>query len=189
MSTNLEIEAKVLLAEEDYQKINNLNLAKPYIQINYYFDNKDHTFSKIYGLRIRYKNDKYELTLKEKCGDGQLETNQPIDERQFLIYRNTGIFILGEVKNKLLSLGIDVNSLFIFGEVKTTRIDFTYDTSLFSLDKNEYNGIIDYELEAEDSSIKSSKKNIVTFLTNNDINFTFNNKTKLQRLVESLAKR
>ena len=89
MSTNLEIEAKVLLAEEDYQKINNLNLAKPYIQINYYFDNKDHTFSKIYGLRIRYKNDKYELTLKEKCGDGQLETNQPIDERQFLIYRNT----------------------------------------------------------------------------------------------------
>ncbi len=189
MSTNIEIEAKVLLSKEDYLNLLNLNLGKPYVQINYYIDNSSHSFTKKYGLRIRYKNNKYEMTFKEDYSEGKLETNQIIDKDDFLLFKNNGIFIDGEIKNKLISLNIDINTLLIIGEMKTTRIDFPYNSSLLSLDKSEYNGLIDYELEAEDASLKMAKKNIVTFLENHDINFKFNRMSKLQRFVKSLDKR
>ena len=59
MAKNIEIEAKGLLVKDEYELIfHQLNL-KPYVQINYYIKN-DHFNFKQYGLRIRFKNNKYE---------------------------------------------------------------------------------------------------------------------------------
>ena len=186
MPTNVEIEAKILIQDYEYERlIKSLNI-KTYSQNNYYFDNSDYSFSKIYGLRIRYKNNKYELTLKEKLEEGKLETNQNINEDEFSICYKNNIFPNGEVKNKLEKLNIDINSLKIIGSLMTIRGDIQYKTSLISIDKNIYNNLIDYEVEAEDKTLSEAIKNLQEFLKKFNIIGKLNKTNKLERFTNSL---
>ncbi len=188
MSTNLEIETKAIITEKDYHFLTNKYQEQSYIQINYYIDSVIKPIDTKYGLRIRYKANRYELTLKEDFEDAKLETNQIITEDTFNNFLKKHSFPIGEVKNKLIRLIIDVNELRIIGELKTTRTDIRYKSSLISIDKNEYNSLIDYEVEAEDKTIEKANKNIVEFLSLNNIKFKENKITKLERFKNSLRK-
>ena len=64
MSTNLEIEVKALINEKDYLLLIKNFQKQTYVQINFYIDLDKDKLNKHLGLRIRYKNDEYELTLK-----------------------------------------------------------------------------------------------------------------------------
>lgn len=186
MSTNLEIEVKALIDEKDYLFLTNNQQKQSYVQINFYIDIDKDKLNKHLGLRIRYKNDEYELTLKEDYLDGRLETNQMITSNAFKAFKEKHMFPQGEVRDRLLSLNIDVTKLKIIGQLKTTRTDIKYNSSLISIDKNEYKGLIDYEVEVEDSSLKKARKNIVTFLKDNNIEFKENKISKLERFNSSL---
>ncbi len=159
---------------------------KRYVQINFYIDNQLRKFDDKLGLRIRYKDSQYELTLKEDYQDGKLEINQLISLDDFTSFSKENIFPEGEVKERLIQLNIDVSNLKIVGQLKTTRMDIRYKSSLISVDKSEYNGIIDYEVECEDSSKKAANKNIAQFLLLNDIKFKENKVSKLERFKASL---
>ena len=187
MSTNLEIEAKSMLDESNYLKLIKGREKDCYIQINYYIDTMDFdVHEKKLGLRIRLKDGKYELTLKIRQEEGKLEINQDISKNDFLTFEESNIFPNGEVKEALIKQRINIEKLHIFTQLKTTRLDVNFKTSLISIDKSEFNGITDYEIECEDASMEVAKANLIEYLNKNEVPFNENFVSKLRRARNSL---
>ena len=187
MSTNLEIEAKSMLDESSYLKLIKGKESERYVQINYYIDTSNFDVHKSgLGLRIRLKDGTYELTVKIRQNEGKLEVNQIIDESEYLAFKESNIFPTGEVKEALIKQNIDIEKLHVFTELKCTRLDLHYKTSLLSIDKSEFNGITDYEIESEDSSMEIAKANLIDFLNKNEVPYNENFVTKLRRAQNSL---
>ena len=182
MAKNIEIEAKGLLDKDEYELIFHKLSLKPYVQINYYIKN-DHFDFKQYGLRIRFKDNKYELTLKDRIDDGYIEINQMINEQEFLDMKNKNLFPLGEVNSYLQNKNISTNDLYIFASAKTERIDIHYHTSLISIDKTTIFDHIDYEIECENTNIKKAKDDIISFLDQFSIKYKENKTSKLKRVL------
>ena len=87
MEENLEIEFKILIDKDTYQQIiNDHKIDRSYQQTNYYLMHPVLSELK-YSLRIREKNNQYELTLKQPQTKGNLETN---------------LIISKELKNKII---------------------------------------------------------------------------------------
>ena len=80
MSQNLEIEFKNMLTKEEYERLIKtfqFHKSSIYTQENHYFDTAHFDLKeKGSALRIRQKDGKFELTLKQPCKEGLLETNQ-----------------------------------------------------------------------------------------------------------------
>lgn len=160
MSSNIEIEAKVLLNVEEYERIIDvLSLVKyrKVKQINYYIDTKDRFLKKNgIALRVREKDD-FELTLKTPLSEGLLEKSEAITWRDFELLQDKNIFPEGNIKNFLSILGVKINELTILTCLQTERIDFRYKDGKISLDKNTYSGVVDYELEIEHTSMDKAQ--------------------------------
>ena len=82
MNEQIEIEYKILLTKEIYNQIlkdYKDKIIKDYIQTNHYLI---HPLlqQKRYMLRIREKNNQFELTLKRPANNHRLETNINIDK-------------------------------------------------------------------------------------------------------------
>ena len=157
MATNIEIEAKVLINEDDYNRV--LKFYKKeelqkVTQLNYYIDTDDLLLKQFgIGLRIRQK-DFFVLNMKAPLQEGLLEKKESISEKEFDNFKNNGVFPNGSIKNLLLMFGVDITKLKIQTTLKTERIvieNFS-DNEVFAIDKNYYNGLIDYELELEGTS-------------------------------------
>ena len=185
MSTNLEIEYKRYLSKEEYEKlISNFDASKIYKQTNYYLDDKNHSISKNKcGLRIRNINDEIELTLKVNQREGKLEINQQIPNISFKSF----VFPDGEVKQYLEDkLGINVKEIYPLGSLITNRLDVEFKSSLISIDKSEYNGITDYEIECEAESMELAKSNLDEFLDKYKIKSQSSTGSKLKRFLKTL---
>lgn len=185
MSTNLEIEYKRDLVKEEYEKlISNFDASKIYKQTNYYLDDKNHSISKSKcGLRIRKINDEIELTLKVDKKEGKLEINQQIPN----ISIKSFIFPDGEVKQYLeTKLGIKIKNIYPLGKLITNRLDIEFKSSLISIDKSEYNGITDYEIECEDNSMEIASCNLNEFLDKYQIKSQSSTGSKLKRFLKTL---
>ena len=80
----IEIEFKNLLTEEEYKKLYaafNLANKEQIINKNFYYDDANESFKKANSaLRIRYTNNKTEMTLKIKGSTQNIEINVPLDE-------------------------------------------------------------------------------------------------------------
>lgn len=189
MSTNLEIESKVTIDKEAYDKIEALFSSLPtYRQVNYYVCSKE-LLTKIdtYGMRIREKNGHFELTLKVKKDVGKLEINQEITRKTLLKLKYFKIFPNGEIKDFLISNGVcNVNKLRIIGSMTTYRKDIQFLSSLISVDKSVYNGHIDYEIECEAQNIDVSINSLKEFLSQNEIEYKKSEHSKLARFLRTL---
>lgn len=189
MSTNLEIEAKATLSKEDYDKlISNFDASKIYRQINCYYDTKDRQIvKKKCGLRTRVINDKTELTLKIPEAVGKTEINQQISNKELQNLNKYNIFPYGEVKQFLESkLDLDLDCIKLLGFLITDRLDITYKNTLISIDKSEYNSIIDYEIECEAPSMDIAENSLKEFLTKYQIEYKKSAISKLKRFLDSL---
>ena len=191
MATNIEIEVKVLINESDYKRIIKLykkeNSTKV-IQTNYYIDT-DKLYLKKYGigLRIREKG-YYTLTLKAPLAEGLLERNQTISKEDFINLKDNGIFPTGEIKNLLLTLGVKTEKLNIIAKLITERTEIENETNgtIFSIDKNQYNGIVDYELEMEGPSLDIARERLQARCEECNIPFVENKKSKQVRAVSTI---
>ena len=189
MSTNLEIEFKSKLLEEEYNSLLlKYSNQKSYSQTNYYIDDKNRSIiSKKCGLRIREKEGCFELTLKVPSNDGKIEINQQISNEIFKNLLNCNVFPNGEVKDFLTTnLKVKTDNLYVLGKLVTLRLDLNYKTSLISIDKSSYNSKIDYEIECEDTSITSAKNNLLDFLKENKIAYKQSSGNKLDRFLKTL---
>ena len=188
MSKYLEIETKALISKNDYQNlIKKYKNIKSYCQTNYYIASNE-LLKKIetYGLRIRRKNKKYQLTLKVKENVGKTEINQQILQKTYTKLRYFNIFPDGEIAEYLTKNNIcNISKLRIIGRMKTTRTDIKFLTSLISIDKSRYNHNIDYEIECEDDDYFTACKNLEDFARQNKINIKKSELTKLARFLNS----
>lgn len=191
MSKNIEIEVKSKLTKDEYNYLVSVfKNKKKYEQINHYFDTKEFSiFNAKCGLRVREKNQKFELTLKSTLQEGMLEINQEISANQYYLMENCKDFPNGEVKDYIThNLHIDVKNLIHFSSIKTTRIDIHFFDSLISIDKSEYPNIVDYEIECESISKINAEKDLSAFLKKYKINYQNFSISKLERAIKDIKK-
>lgn len=153
MPKEIEIEFKNLLTSEEFVKLSsafNVKEADFLHQANHYFDTEDFKLKEARSaLRIRSKSGHHTLTLKTPHGEDLLETNQPLsgDEAAFLLKDRR--FPEGEVRDTILGLNIDPDTLLHFGTLNTIRSEQRFKGGLLVLDQSEYLDKEDYELEYE----------------------------------------
>jgi uncharacterized protein YjbK len=141
MNTNLEIEYKTLLTEEQFNHISLDFIEVPAIkQINFYYQYTD--VNKPIAARIRQINQTFELTFKIKQTKGRLEVN-------FEVYGNdSNVFDREDIRSFLIEN--DYTQAFIsLGELTSYRRLIKEDHGDLCIDENHYLGKIDYELEYE----------------------------------------
>lgn len=136
-----ELEKKLLLTEDEYDYLmERLSYENPLIQnnidtqINYYFDTDDFSMNRQnITCRIRLKDGKYKATMKkhslwdERSTENEMEIYNGLDGNSFT---DMGLKLQGELTTKRCVVMKDKNCEVV-------------------LDKNEYLGHIDYELEIE----------------------------------------
>jgi uncharacterized protein YjbK len=187
MSNAIEIEAKALVTEKDYKKLASAYEKDypAYVQKNYYIDNKDGLLRKEgIALRIRTKGPSIEMTLKTPLSEGLLEKNEQLTKETFNSFRKDGVFPDNDLKRFLTMLDIDTGTLYIKASLTTTRIDVPYEGGKLSIDKNEYAGKTDYEIELEYNNEADAERLLRELLEKRHIPFTLNKKTKVARALE-----
>lgn len=189
MSTNIEIESKVLLSKTDFEKVINVLHAERYKrirQINHYIDTEDQALRRLgCALRIREKDD-FVLTLKTPLSEGLLEKSQTISWKQYELLEKNNIFPDGNIKTFLEILGIKIDDLKILTSLTTDRIDIPYKEGLLSLDKNIYSGYYDYELEMEQTSIQYAEECLKEICALAEVPCVFNTFSKQARAMNAL---
>ncbi len=119
-------------------------------QTNYYFDTKSFALRANHSsLRIREKQDKYELTLKQATEDGMLETNEPLTKKEAMNMLKNNPCPVESINKLLAHAGIAKEDLFCFGSLTTKRAETPYKNGLLALDYNLYLDKEDYEVEYE----------------------------------------
>lgn len=152
MATNNEIEFKQLLSQSQYQSIYNKYFPEmqPFSQTNYYIDTEQFNLrSHKSALRIRVKDDYYEMTLKVPAEVGLMEYNfetHVIPELNKELVAND---LPLEITEQLNKMNVDVNQLVILGALTTSRLEKEVQGNLLVLDKSDYLNYQDYELEYE----------------------------------------
>ena len=195
MQSNIEIEAKVLLSEEEYLtliKYLHLERYKKIKQTNHYVDSVDRKLkSNDIALRIREKED-FILTLKTPLSEGLLEKNQTISWRDYSDLEEQGIFPNGDIKNFLEICGFNTRELKVLASLTTYRIELELNEGILCLDENVYginNNKRDYELEIESTSMEKAKEAAKKILNEAGItSFKFNTLSKQARAVMSITK-
>ena len=151
-----EFESRVMLTEHEY-----LDVVSHFMKMypnnhflqnnNNYFDTNDFFLKNRHiTLRVRTINDiRSELTLKIKGENGDIEINDDISFKEMEAVMKNKIFPDGNVKNYLLSLPIPLSDYENIVSLYNRRLEIQFDNHLLVIDKNEYNGIVDYNLEIE----------------------------------------
>ena len=191
MGSNIEIEAKVLITKDEYNKVIehfHLDSYRRIKQTNYYIDTDNRDIKNNgFALRVREKDQEFELTLKTPLSEGLLEKNETIGWRVFEDLRDSKIFPEGGIKKFLAILGIDTNELKIITSLTTERIEIEYKNCLLAVDKNTYGNNVDYEVEAESTSMSGAQDTLKSILEACDIkDFSFNLKSKQSRALSAL---
>lgn len=191
MSTNIEIEAKVLLNKEDFEKVLDTMHADQFRRIrqtNHYIDTDVQSLRRLgCALRIREKDD-FVLTLKTPLSEGLLEKSQTITWRQYEKLAKENIFPDGDIKLFLEILGIKVDDLRILTSLTTDRIDMPYKEGVLSLDCNHYSDMIDYEMEMEQTSIQYAEACLKEICDLAKVPFVLNPNSKQARAMNALKK-
>ncbi|RSL31045.1 CYTH domain-containing protein [Salibacterium salarium] len=154
MAQETEIEKKNLLTESEFHnlcKTLNIKMNDFFWQANTYFDTTNDDIKKQgAALRVRQKNDAYELTLKQPAEVGLLETNQNLTKEEAKLAFSTFTLPEGEVKHQLISsLAVDVHNLHLLGTLETNRVQTPFNEGLLFLDKSVYLDTEDFEIELE----------------------------------------
>ena len=187
MNEQIEIEYKMLITQDIYHNIINDYkdyIINHYVQTNYYFTHPLF-FKKKYMLRIREKNNTYELTLKRPYLNHRLETNVELTKEEADLFFNHKD-IDNEIINILKDEGIHVSDLIQQFSLKTTRYDMKLEYGILSADYNEYNGISDYEIEYEVFDQKLGLIHFKDIISKYHLEYKKNAKSKIQRVLESI---
>lgn len=155
MSQEIEIEFKTMLTEDEFIQLRDTLPfpERPVIQINHYFETSQFSLkAKHAALRIREKEGRYTLTLKEPHQLGLLETHDSLTNRDANKWLHNQAVPQMYTTKQLQQLGIKESDLRYYGALTTERYTFHEANIDYMLDKSTYHDIIDYELEIEASS-------------------------------------
>ncbi|MFA6586510.1 MAG: CYTH domain-containing protein [Bacilli bacterium] len=190
-SNKIEIESKVLLSKEDYERVlSRVDFGgKTKIQDNYYLDTPD-LFLKKYGITLRLRHrDGYKLTLKAPLSEGLLQKDQILDEDEAKELIDKNVFPEGDINYFIQNLHLDPKELKVLAELTTVRKETLYKGNPINVSKNTYSGKTDYELEADADSEATSKKVLQDLCLELDIAFKINDKSKEERAITEAQKK
>lgn len=162
-----EQELKISLTQDQYQAL--VGDAVGQVQENFYF----YTSNPDVMVRIRQKNCVFQLTVKRRISQtGGVwlcdEHNQTIDQKYAQILVDKGIS--AQILNQTFELGLTGNFPFA-GMLKTIRTKKQFDQFLLEIDKNEYLGVCDFELECEHQSSQELQRLILMLKQAYDIDY------------------
>lgn len=174
MTQNLEIEFKNMLTTREYSELLqffHIDQAAIFEQVNHYFDTPDFLLKKMgSALRIRQKEESWEMTLKQPCQDGLLETNQELSPSSAQRAITTSRLPEGEIQQITSEqLNIPFSQLEYFGSLTTKRAEIKTADGLFVLDYSSYLNTEDYELEYEVDDYQRGQALFQAFLAQHDI--------------------
>ncbi|MDQ0198198.1 CYTH domain-containing protein [Neobacillus ginsengisoli] len=153
MSQNIEIEFKNILSKKEYDLLLdtfNINEKQIFTQENHYFDTPNFALKqKNTALRIRQKQEHFEMTLKQPASVGLLETNQVLTAKEALSAIQLGKLPGGIIENLVEEMEISYRTIEYFGSLLTKRVEFDYKEGLLVLDHSYYLNKEDFELEYE----------------------------------------
>ncbi|GAF66863.1 hypothetical protein BTS2_3768 [Bacillus sp. TS-2] len=191
MTEEIEIEEKSLLSKDGFEilvekwQLSNKDFI---LQENHYFDTTDMILKNHHtALRVRFKNDTYQLTLKQPHPDGLLETHQPLNLPQFNELKKEGKLPPGEVLEQLNKLSTDTWHFHYLGMLKTYRAELSYNQGLLCFDKSIYAGVEDYEIEFEGYSREHAIHTLENLLHSIGLK-PLKTKNKIQRFYEQVQK-
>ena len=122
----IEIEFKNLLTEEEYKKLYaafNLANKEQIINKNFYYDDTNESFKKANSaLRIRYTNNKTEITLKIKGATQNIEINIPLDDR-FPKEPTVLPTLPNEIMSELERLDLKIKTPMLIQKIETQRYE------------------------------------------------------------------
>ena len=178
---HIEYEERVMISATDYQKIIDDIKAKgiPYTVLvidNAYLDNKDRYINKNkMMLRIRrIVGRQPELTLKIHNENGLTEE---INETL-----NSHPMIDEKLNNKF-------QEFYEIARLMTNRIEVQYEDYLFVVDKNQYSGIIDHDIEIEAESQEKALQIIDKYCEKYDLRYSPYYKAKSKRAIKAVKKK
>ena len=155
---NIEQELKLALTEREYNIFLNLSDVQPQLQTNYYFAYQGMPRNTM--LRIRKKGFQYLLCYKNRLSENngvsvcdEIECEIDVSRARLMLQNG----VTPSDMNKLLGVAAAENFNYI-GQLDTYRSKFRLDEWTLELDKNEYLGIVDYELECESRDVESLAK-------------------------------
>lgn len=155
---NIEQELKMRLDEREYNILLQASDARPALQTNFYFLSDDPDPDVM--VRIRQKGSSFLLCYKRRLS--QNDGISVCDERECGIMLADARRMLDdglrryEINGKL---GLNLQDDFRYkGKLDTYRAKFLLDEWVLELDKNEYLGVTDYELECECSRVDALVK-------------------------------
>ncbi|WP_445486705.1 CYTH domain-containing protein [Niallia sp. 03133] len=161
MSQNIEIEFKNMLTKQEYLGlIEHFQIQEKdfFQQENHYFDTADFLLKQNKSaLRIRKKQNAYELTLKQPHSEGLLETNKLLTKEESKAIFQTGSIIFEPFVSILTKMNIAPKNICYFGSLTTIRAEKEIGNGLLVLDHSFYLNEEDYELEYEVSDAKEGQ--------------------------------
>lgn len=187
MNEHIEIEYKILLTKEIFFQIlkqYQSQIKTDYIQTNYYL-NHPLLQQKKYMLRIREKNNTFELTLKRPFHNHRLETNIMLTPKE-----KDAIFQHLPISNEITDILIkeNINPLELENQFSLTthRYDIVLPEGILSLDDNTYLHQHDYELEFEVNDETEGYQKFLNIIKPFQLQYKENCPSKIQRVLNTL---
>jgi uncharacterized protein YjbK len=194
MSQNIEIEFKNMLTSAEYKMLLrefNIMESQIFTQENHYFDTRQFDLrERGTALRIRRKQEQYEMTLKQPLEVGLLETNQILSKSQAEAAMAEGLIPNGPIKELIQESGVSCSALTYFGSLTTNRSEVKYRNGLLVLDHSLFFDKEDYELEYEANDYLTGQEsfkgllqqyNIPERKTENKIKRFYNQKREIEK--------
>jgi len=175
---NFEIEFKSAITEEKYHELLQAFALENNIfkQTNYYFDTDDYYFKGLHTvIRIRQKGEsRFKVTMKAQGELGSFENH---------------VFLKKEDALKMLEEGFNTADFFEHEDhqfvtykvsLDNYRASTPYEGGTLFLDRSQYCGVIDYEIEYEANDYDEGKKIFEQFMVNHHLK-TMPTKRKSER--------
>ena len=186
MKKDFEQELKMALNEREYNILLGVAKVEPYLQTNHYF--RYDGMPKELMIRLRIKGDRYILGYKRRLSHSygiavsdERECEVSSDFAQSMLNRG----ITAAELNQLLGVRAPSDAYYI-GSMNTYRAKFDIENWTLELDRSEYAGKVDYELECENLYVEQLEK------LKNYLFYTYGiifrqAKPKIQRFLDALS--
>lgn len=187
MAKELEVTFRTLLSKNEYSRLSKEFEDKPAnLQTNYYFDTTRFTLKAAeVVLRVR-KREEYELTLRRKKGYNRVELTSIITEEEFNKFVETGEIPSLEIQAELGEL-VKGQKIVNYMSLSTYRIFFPHKHGVLAIDKCDYLGETDYELEFQATNREIGKKDFIETVKELGIIYK-KGETKIKRAYDALKR-
>ena len=161
MAKDYDVSFRTMLTLAEYNRlIEKFSGCNSNYQTNYYFDTSRYSL-KAAEIVLRVKErDKIEIGLKRKKGFNLININEPITKEQFDDLLQNGVIPSKAILQEVGDL-INTQKLENYLALSTYRVFLPYKHGLLAIDKVEYLGKTDYELEFQTISRDAGKREFV----------------------------